>query len=222
MKKILFTVAGLVVALAVACSANTAGTTAVPTRVPTAVAVPQPATPTPMPHREWDIEDIVVDGETVTVSLHVFAGIDVGVTINEKEPTRVEAAIPVINFVFEDVPIGEHTVVVSDVVGHRETASVTVDAPPLVDTVLPMWLAEWVAELDAQNIEFPPMSITRYQWQGETVYYVVMQCCDQFSDLLDAEGNLIGHPDGGITGRGDGVTVFSTDGLEGYEVWVGR
>ena len=53
-----------------------------------------------------------------------------------------------------------------------------------------------------------------------TVYYVVHQCCDQFSDLLDANGNLIWHPDGGITGMGDGVTKFSPFELEGEDVWV--
>ena len=30
------------------------------------------------------------------------------------------------------------------------------------------------------------------------------RCCDIFSDLYDASGNVIGHPDGGITGQGDG------------------
>jgi hypothetical protein len=175
-----------------------------------------------MPHREWDIEDIVADGSTVTVSLHVFAGIDVGVTMNGNEATRVEAALPVINFVFEGVPVGKHPVVVSDVVGHKETASVTVEASPSTDIVLPTWLSNWVEDLEAQNVEFPPRSITRYQWQDVTVYYVVKQCCDQFSDLLGADGNLIGHPDGGIAGRGDGVTGFSPDGQKGHEVWQGN
>jgi hypothetical protein len=222
MNKMLFAAIGLVIALAVACSGDTPGPTATPTIVPIATAAPQTPAETPMPVREWNLEEISVDGSTVTVSLRVFAGIDVGVTINGKEPTRVEAVIPVINFVFEGVPIGEHSVVVSDVVGHKETASVTVEAPPSVDAMLPIWLADWVEDLEARNVEFPPRSIIRYQWQGATVYHVVKQCCDQFSDLLDADGNLIGHPDGGITGRGDGVTVFSPVGLKGNEVWVGR
>tara|TARA_B100000809_G_scaffold230761_1_gene245419 strand:+ start:435 stop:590 length:156 start_codon:yes stop_codon:yes gene_type:complete len=51
---------------------------------------------------------------------------------------------------------------------------------------------------------------------------VLKECCDQFSDLLDAEGNLIGHPDGGITGRGDGFTVFSLENLKGEEIWLER
>jgi hypothetical protein len=55
--------------------------------------------------------------------------------------------------------------------------------------------------------------------QGEEVYYVVEECCDQFSDLLDAGGNLIGHPDGGFTGGGDGVTEFSPMDQKGDVIW---
>ena len=163
-----------------------------------------------------------MDGDTVTVSLHVFAGIDVGVTIGGNPPNRVEAAIPVLEIIFEGVATGEHPVEISDVVGHSETASVTVAAPGSAGRELPEWLKTWVAGLEAGEVEFPPQSITEYQSQGETVYYVVHQCCDQFSDLLDAAGELIGHPDGGITGRGDGFTKFSPSELKGEEIWPGR
>ena len=51
---------------------------------------------------------------------------------------------------------------------------------------------------------------------------MLKECRDQFSNLLDAGGNLIGHPDGGITGRGDEFTVFSPENLKGEEIWLGR
>ena len=86
----------------------------------------------------------------------------------------------------------------------------------------PYWLAKWVADLEAGTAEFPPRSITAYEYQGETVYYVLKESCDQFSDLSDANGNLIGHPNGGITGRGDGFTVFSPENLKGKEVCLVR
>ena len=110
---------------------------------------------------------------------------------------------------------------ISDVVGHGETASVIVKAPQPVNGRLPVWLAKWLVELEAGEVEFPPQSVTEYVFRGKTVYYVVQQCCDRFSDLLDTDGDLIGHPDGGITGRGDGVTKFSPSGLEGEEIWLG-
>ena len=71
-------------------------------------------------------------------------------------------------------------------------------------------------------MELSPRPITVYEYQGETVYYVLKESCDQFSDLLDANGNLIGHSDGGITGRGDGFTVFSPENLKGEEVCLIR
>ena len=86
----------------------------------------------------------------------------------------------------------------------------------------PDWLAKWVVDLEAGPVEFPPRSITGYEYQGETVYYVLKESCDQFSDLLEGNGNLIGHPDGGITGRGDGFTVFSPENLNGEEDCLGR
>ena len=52
--------------------------------------------------------------------------------------------------------------------------------------------------------------------------YVLKENCDQFSDLLDADGNLAGHPDGDITGRSDGFTVFSPENLEDEKVCLGR
>ena len=103
--------------------------------------------------------------------------------------------------------------------GNVETASVTVESPPIVDVLLPIWLDEWVISLDAGKVEFPPQSITRYALQGEEFYCAVKECCNQFSDLLDADGNLIGHPDGGITVRCDGVTEFSPMGQEGDVIW---
>ena len=125
-------------------------------------------------------------------------------------------------FIFENVAAGEHPVTISDIVGFSERALVTVEAAGPDSVELPDWLAEWLVELDFGKVEFEPLSITRYWWLDHTVYYVLSQCCDQFSDLLDADGNLIGHPDGGITGRGDGVTQFSTSGLKGEIIWQQR
>ena len=214
MKKILFTIAGLITALAVACAGSTP--------VPPAATFTQAPDPTPMGIQEWQLRGISVEGNTVTVSLLVFAGIAVRVTLDGNHPSRVDDTAPILDFVFEDVTAGEHPIEIKDVVGFIEKTSVKVEAPDPVNGDLPDWLTKWVADLEAGRVEFPPQSITRYQYGAETVYYVLPQCCDQFSDLLDAGGNLIGHPDGGITGRGDGATMFSPSDLEGEEIWPGR
>lgn len=197
-----------------------AATTAPP--APTATVIPEVPTPTPMVTREWELQAITVEGNKVTVTLRVFSGIDVGVTVGGATPNQVNADIPILDFIFESVAAGEHPVVISDIVGFSERASVTVEATGPGSVELPNWLAEWLIDLDSGKVEFDPRSITKYQYQGQTVYYVVPQCCDQFSDLLDADGNLIGHPDGGITGRGDGITQFSPSGLEGEDIWQRR
>lgn len=57
------------------------------------------------------------------------------------------------------------------------------------------------AKEEKQN---PPRKIYSYLYHGKTVYYVTPPCCDFFSDLYDSTCKLIGHPDGGITGKGDG------------------
>jgi hypothetical protein len=50
----------------------------------------------------------------------------------------------------------------------------------------------------------PPRAITRFTYKGQAVFYVSAPCCDFQSELYDAQGALLCHPDGGITGRGDG------------------
>lgn len=68
----------------------------------------------------------------------------------------------------------------------------------------PVWVRALVSELEQEPVGNPPQSIWRYQYNGETVYYIPPQCCDQFSTLLDSKGNRLCAPDGGFTGGGDG------------------
>ena len=60
--------------------------------------------------------------------------------------------------------------------------------------------------LEVKALDNPPRSITKYQTKGETVYYVVKECGDQFSDLLGA----------------DGVTIFDPTDLKGEAIWPTR
>lgn len=62
-------------------------------------------------------------------------------------------------------------------------------------------LIEGFEKEEKQN---PPRKIYSYTYRGKTVYYVTPPCCDFFSDLYNSDCVLMGHPDGGITGRGDG------------------
>lgn len=71
---------------------------------------------------------------------------------------------------------------------------------------------EWLADLEVKALDNPTKSITKYRTKTETVYYVVKECCYQFSDLLEA--------DGGIAGRCDGVTIFDPTDLKGEAIWL--
>lgn len=68
----------------------------------------------------------------------------------------------------------------------------------------PPWLERLIGQIKARPPGNPPQSVWRYQYRGQVVYYLPPQCCDQYSVLFDAEGTVIGAPDGGLTGRGDG------------------
>ena len=162
------------------------------------------ATPTPSPIREWNLEGIQVDGSTGTVLLRVYAGIDVRVALDDERADEVRPTIPIIEYVFLNVTPGQHTVEVQDVVGHGEKAEVVVATSSATPDENPEWLGQLIQRLGNEPVANPPLSITQYGYRGQTVYFVPQRCCDIFSDLYDAEGKIIGHPDGGITGRGDG------------------
>jgi len=49
-----------------------------------------------------------------------------------------------------------------------------------------------------------PQRVVEYVYNGKKVYYVVAPCCDQFNLLYDSNCKLLGNPDGGFTGKGDG------------------
>jgi hypothetical protein len=67
----------------------------------------------------------------------------------------------------------------------------------------PIWLKNKISQFESERVSNPPRQIYKTTYQGKTVYYIPPICCDIYSDLYNASGNLICHPDGGITGRGD-------------------
>jgi Domain of unknown function (DUF6970) len=68
----------------------------------------------------------------------------------------------------------------------------------------PPWVDELIVKFRSEPVGNPPQSLWRYDYNGQTVYYIPPQCCDQYSQLLDASGRVICAPDGGFTGKGDG------------------
>ncbi|MEO6454403.1 MAG: hypothetical protein ABIN97_10040 [Ginsengibacter sp.] len=66
----------------------------------------------------------------------------------------------------------------------------------------------------------PPRSVTEYTYKGHKVYYIPAPCCDQYSTVFDSTCNLLGHPDGGITGKGDGkLPGFGEEAKDEKLIW---
>ncbi|TPG63016.1 DUF6970 domain-containing protein [Hymenobacter nivis] len=89
------------------------------------------------------------------------------------------------------------------------TSANTVDAVParvaIEDTTArPQWLKARIAETLGHRKQYPVVRIYRYVYNDQTVYWETAPCCDQQSTVYDTRGNVLCHPDGGITGKGDG------------------
>ena len=63
---------------------------------------------------------------------------------------------------------------------------------------------EIILKIKAEPVRNPPAEIWLHEIDNKRYYYVTPYCCDMFSDLYDDECTLVCHPDGGISGGGDG------------------
>jgi hypothetical protein len=68
----------------------------------------------------------------------------------------------------------------------------------------PDWVDKLIKQFESEQVGNLPQSIWSYEYNGQVVYYIPPQCCDQFSTLYDSSGSVICAPDGGFTGTGDG------------------
>ena len=71
------------------------------------------------------------------------------------------------------------------------------------DTI-PVCISDKINAIQNEAVRNPPAKLYQYTYQNHTVYFFSSFCCDVFSELYDRNCNLICHPDGGITGMGDG------------------
>jgi hypothetical protein len=68
----------------------------------------------------------------------------------------------------------------------------------------PAWVDKLISQFEHDPVANPPLSIWRYDYNGQTVYFVPAHCCDIFSVVYTANGEVLCSPDGGLTGAGDG------------------
>ena len=84
----------------------------------------------------------------------------------------------------------------------------------------PDWVEKMIVKFKNEPVGNPPQSIWQFDYNGQIVYYVPPQCCDQYSTLYDEKGNILGAPDGGISGSGDGrFTDFFTERKNEKLIW---
>jgi hypothetical protein len=84
----------------------------------------------------------------------------------------------------------------------------------------PAWVDQLIKQYESEPVGNPPLSIWRYEYTGQVVYFVPARCCDIYSILFDADGNELCAPDGGIQGVGDGrCTDFFSQRTNEQLIW---
>ena len=84
----------------------------------------------------------------------------------------------------------------------------------------PLCIQQKIGTFKSEPKGNPPQSVIQYIYHDKKVFYIPAQCCDQYSNVFDDKCNLLGHPDGGITGRGDGTLVnFFEDARDAKIIW---
>ena len=85
---------------------------------------------------------------------------------------------------------------------------------------IPSCLDATIKRMASDPREGSPISVTRYTYKEQTVYYLISPCCDKFNVVYDSLCNIIGYPDGGYTGKGDGkMTDFHTQATDKKIIW---
>ena len=91
------------------------------------------------------------------------------------------------------------------------TADIAPEGSKVVVDSLPVCVKVLIEKMKSEAVTNPPGKIYSYIYLGKKVFYVPAVCCDNFSDLYNDSCRLMGHPDGSITGRGDGkIKDFGT------------
>ncbi len=84
----------------------------------------------------------------------------------------------------------------------------------------PAWVDKLIKQFEKNPVGNPPLSIWKYEYNGQTVYFVPAHCCDIPSVVYDASGSQLCSPDGGITGQGDGKCPnFFTERTNEQLIW---
>lgn len=88
---------------------------------------------------------------------------------------------------------------------------------------VPSCLMLKIKQMTEDSNQGEPMYVTQFNYKGKMVYYVAAACCDKFNMVFDKNCNLLGYPDGGITGKGDGsMPNFRQEATNGKAIWASQ
>lgn len=73
-----------------------------------------------------------------------------------------------------------------------------------VNTQLPTCIKNKIDSFKLKEPHERPQRVIEYMYKSKKVYYIAMPCCDFFNEVYDDKCNLLGVPDGGFSGQGDG------------------
>lgn len=77
----------------------------------------------------------------------------------------------------------------------------------------PACIESKIRKISRQKVFNPPAIVALWEFEGKNYYYFTSDCCDQFSTLYDEDCNVVCHPDGGLTGMGDGKCPDFSNGI---------
>ncbi len=98
------------------------------------------------------------------------------------------------------------------------------ETPPadeiLTENIMPACLQKIINTI-AVETNGSPQSVTQYLFKQQKVYYMVSPCCDKYNVVYDSACNVLGYPDGGYTGKGDGkMNDFADEATDKKIVWT--
>jgi len=70
---------------------------------------------------------------------------------------------------------------------------------------IPNCIKRKIRQIKNYPVRNPPAKVYEQTLSnGDKLYYIPPYCCDVQSELYDSDCNIICHPDGGLSGAGDG------------------
>lgn len=76
-----------------------------------------------------------------------------------------------------------------------------------------------IDQIKSEAVRNPPAKIYESVYKKAKFYYIPPYCCDVYGTLLDEDCNVVCHPDGGLTGKGDGYCPEFVKELNHYELF---